>query len=47
MGSSRGSEERMRDVEEDVVEVEDDNGKARWEGRVTKGIGGACDMRVT
>ena len=37
----------MRDVEEDVVEVEDDNGKACWEGRVTKGIGGACDMRVT
>ena len=47
MGSSRGSEERMRDVEEDVVEVEDDNGKAGWEGRVTKGIGGACDMRMT
>ena len=47
MGSSRGSEERMRDVEEDVVEVEDDDGKAGWEGRMTKGIGGACDMRVT
>ena len=47
MGSSRGSVERTRDIEEDVVEVEDEDGKAGWEGRVTKGVGGACNVRMT
>ena len=37
----------MRDVEEDVVEIEDDDGKAGWEGRVTKGVGSACSVRMT
>jgi len=37
----------MRDVEEDVVEVENDDGKADWEGRVTKGVGSACSVGMT
>jgi hypothetical protein len=36
----------MRDVEEGVVDVEEDDCEAGWEGRMGECIGGTCTVRA-